>query len=504
MAYLVEWQVKAALIVVLMVVVFALFLSKDTLFNRNRIWLLSTLILPWIVPVLAMPASVRSIFFAERTIIELPDLAIPLSNQVATPNQSSFTWEWSHLFITIYLLVSLVLMIRLVWGYIYLVKLKGKSKKLKVRGLNLYLLDDEEINPFSFFQSVFVPQSVMEQSNRDHILNHEQAHCRQWHSIDITLAEWMLILQWWNPFAWWLRKLIAQNHEFCVDKAMMQTTEEPKQYQYSLINYLPGSTSLRLVNNFSQSLIKKRIIMMNNTIQNKFKTQLKGVFIAFLTAIAMLACTDSDKVSSDKVVETLAGSRAVINYEDGTNYSVVLTDKGLVEESENIKGAQFILNGEIADWSLLKGLKTHEIKSLGQIPVGQNFKDVLSADNNGAIFVMTKGFEIPKSDQSISDQIIYLNGERYTKDINSISPDNIEAINVLKGEAAIAKYGEDHSQGVIEITTKDFESTSHDLESNSSNEVVVVGYGKMEDNTVNNIVKKGDNVQPEIIIDKNK
>ena len=504
MTYLIEWQIKAALIVTLMVIVYALFLSKDVMFTRNRIWLLSALFMPWIVPVLAMPASVRSILFAERTAVELSDIAILFTDQTSVATQNAYVWHWSHLLVGVYLLISLVFVVRLVWGYIYLLKLKGKSKKLKVKGLNLYLIEDKDINPFSFFQSVFVPQNVMEQADRDHILNHEQTHCRQWHSIDITLAEWMLILQWWNPFAWWLRKLIAQNHEFCVDKAMLQVSEEPKQYQYSLINYLPGSTNLRLVNNFSQSLIKKRIIMMNNTIQNKFKTQLKGVFIAALTAIALLACTDSDKTTSDNEVETLTGARAVIEYEDGTSYSVVLTDNGLVEEVGNLKGAQFILNGEVVDWNLLKGLNADQIRSLGQIPVGQNFKGVLSADNNGAIFVITKDYELPKSEQSISDQIIYLNGERYTEDINSISPDDIEAISVLKGEAAVEKYGEDHSKGVIEITTKDFENISTGLEGASQEEVVVVGYGKMEDNTVDKIVKKSDEVQPKIVIDMNK
>jgi TonB-dependent SusC/RagA subfamily outer membrane receptor len=38
--------------------------------------------------------------------------------------------------------------------------------------------------------------------------------------------------------------------------------------------------------------------------------------------------------------------------------------------------------------------------------------------------------------------------------IESLSPDNIESISVLKGETAIAKYGEKGKNGVIEITTK--------------------------------------------------
>ncbi|MBS2099057.1 M48 family metalloprotease, partial [Carboxylicivirga linearis] len=219
MAYLIEWQVKAAIMVALMVIVFALFLSKDALFNRNRIWLLSTLFVPWIIPLLAMPLSVKSILFAPEAELDLTTLSIPVTVQANTTVKAASVFDWSYLLMAVYILISLVFVVRLLWGYAFLLKLKGKSKKLKENGFNLYLLEDREINPFSFFQSVFVPQSVMEQNDRDHILNHEQTHCRQWHSVDITLAEWMLILQWWNPFAWWLRKLIAQNHEFCVDKA---------------------------------------------------------------------------------------------------------------------------------------------------------------------------------------------------------------------------------------------------------------------------------------------
>ncbi len=39
-------------------------------------------------------------------------------------------------------------------------------------------------------------------------------------------------------------------------------------------------------------------------------------------------------------------------------------------------------------------------------------------------------------------------------DMNKISPDNIQSINVLKGEKATAKYAEKGANGVVEITTK--------------------------------------------------
>ena len=40
------------------------------------------------------------------------------------------------------------------------------------------------------------------------------------------------------------------------------------------------------------------------------------------------------------------------------------------------------------------------------------------------------------------------------KEMESIDPNTIKAINVLKGEAAIEKYGEKGKNGVIEIKLK--------------------------------------------------
>jgi TonB-dependent SusC/RagA subfamily outer membrane receptor len=39
-------------------------------------------------------------------------------------------------------------------------------------------------------------------------------------------------------------------------------------------------------------------------------------------------------------------------------------------------------------------------------------------------------------------------------DMNKINPSNIASINILKGEKAKDKYGENGVNGVVEITTK--------------------------------------------------
>ena len=57
--------------------------------------------------------------------------------------------------------------------------------------------------------------------------------------------------------------------------------------------------------------------------------------------------------------------------------------------------------------------------------------------------------ELPK------DVLYIMDGKEISeKDMKDLSPNMIQSINVLKGEAAIKKYGDKAKNGVVEITTK--------------------------------------------------
>lgn len=555
MAYLIEWQVKAAIIVALLVVVFVVFLSRDAMFKRNRFWLLSALFAPWIVPLIAMPVSVKALLLTPEKAVDLTTLSIPLTTVSNDVNQHVSSIDWPGLILALYLLVSLVFTVRLFWGYASLIKLKRKSKKSEFKGLNLYLLNNEEINPFSFFRSVFVTQSVMEQADRNHILNHERAHCLQWHSVDITLAEWMLILQWWNPFAWWLRKLIAQNHEFCVDKAMMQISDEPVQYQYSLINYLPGGKSLKLVNNFSKSLIKKRIIMMNNKTDRRLFKTVKSFVVVVVTFIVLAAFTNPDKTvkrkNEQQQVENIKSAADLHKFfAQNIKYPVLAVENNITGDvAVNVAIRK---NGKVGKAKIGSATGDNVVKLENIVVVGyateSGASEVSSAsitdleeevkrlmaklprvddvDFRGKTMELKVSFLLQEKEQGADTilSIIYVNGERYQGDINSISPDEIASMNVLKGESAVEKYGDDHKQGVIEIRTKDIaEDKGIDTFKNengiavrvdkinhvksgsvmqSSDDVKVIGYGSAKKSNHKGFLVRGDdNVNPLYIVD---
>lgn len=85
-----------------------------------------------------------------------------------------------------------------------------------------------------------------------------------------------------------------------------------------------------------------------------------------------------------------------------------------------------------------------------------------------------------------SKALVVLDGKVTNKPLSEISPDVIAEIHVLKGEQAVAKYGEKGKDGVIEITTKKNTVASPDKQK----EVTVTGYGKEENRDVFVIVEE--------------
>jgi TonB family protein len=61
---------------------------------------------------------------------------------------------------------------------------------------------------------------------------------------------------------------------------------------------------------------------------------------------------------------------------------------------------------------------------------------------------------IGSNDQKKAQPLFILNDEVYESELKEIDPEDIESINVLKGESAITKYGDKAINGVVEIITK--------------------------------------------------
>ena len=168
-----------------------------------------------------------------------------------------------------------------------------------------------------------------------HILTHESIHVKQNHSFDVLLAKVFCGLFWINPIIWFYRKAMLQNLEFIADKETIQQIENKYQYQITLLKVVTHQHNLSITNQFYQSLIKKRIVMLH-TNQSHKRNVLKYAFILPVLVGFMLL------FQVETVAQVKENKTAPKTYAVSTSFSSIMTkntsDKELKELEKTFTG----------------------------------------------------------------------------------------------------------------------------------------------------------------------
>lgn len=117
--------------------------------------------------------------------------------------------------------------------------------------------------PCSFGNTIFINPALYDWETYNQILIHEKVHISGRHTLDILLAEMAVVLQWFNPFAWLYRREVENNLEFLADASVLEQVERSA-YQLSLLRVSAPHLPFSITNNYNQSLLKRRIVMMNS------------------------------------------------------------------------------------------------------------------------------------------------------------------------------------------------------------------------------------------------
>lgn len=246
---------------------FISFFKNDTFYLRNRILLISSLLIPFIIPVLKTPSYFGGevITITNNTISELlqPSEGI---NSITPDKISSF--NFNNICIYIYFSILLLILIKGILGV-------TKTYRLIRNGIILdsnfpkIVISDQQHSPFSFFPYIVIPRNIYNSGNYIQILEHESAHIRQAHTFDLLLNELVIAFQWFNPFVWLIKKSILLNHEFLADRFSLREAENIKEYQYNLLNASISASGIPFTHSFG-NLIKTRVIMINKKPSSRY------------------------------------------------------------------------------------------------------------------------------------------------------------------------------------------------------------------------------------------
>ncbi|MBR8537124.1 TonB family protein [Carboxylicivirga sediminis] len=302
MNLIVNYLFESSLILGLLTIFYRFVLHYEPRFKFNRFYLLLSLMAAAVVPLLTF-SFYRTItpegnVYVGNVLGAITVYAQNTKEAVVPVVAQSSAFKW------LYMVGCLGLLLRLLYGFVRLGGLAGKVKLVSFNGYKVADLPGQ-FNPFSFFNVVFVNQSRYSEKELEQIMIHELTHVRLKHSWDVLLLELLLIVQWFNPFAWFLRSMLKELHEFQADKQVLDKGYSAKSYKELLLFQATGARLLP-VNNFNQSLTKKRFTMMKKDNIQKL-LGLKSVFaIVTMTMVAVLfACElrDEEPAMTEEAIE---------------------------------------------------------------------------------------------------------------------------------------------------------------------------------------------------------
>ena len=284
----------------LFLLVYELFLKKETFFTYNRAYLLLTPVLALLLPLLKIPALQAAI--PAETFVVLPEVFIGgNSAEAASQNFSGTTAEvapainWWLLVYAGGFLFSL--------GFFFnkfrvLKQLFAHKPVSKNDEMKLVEVPNSRI-ACTFYNTIFLGEELSEKE-KEQILSHELVHVKQKHTLDLLFFEILRIIFWFNPLIYIYQSRISALHEFLADAGVVKNVKKHDYFQ-QLLNSAFNTEDISFINQFfNHSIIKKRIVMLQ---KSKSKSVLKFKFLIILPLmlgmLTYVSCSDDSPHSSE-------------------------------------------------------------------------------------------------------------------------------------------------------------------------------------------------------------
>lgn len=282
------YLIKANVLLALCYAGYACLARRDTFLGCHRAYLLASLLLPFALPLLAQSALGVPLFAwtasadgaAREAAWQLPAFVVAAGGaEAAGPLARA-----AAIVLGVWATGAALLSARVAGQLISLARTARRCRRTRTGGVAVRLLPAGSA-PFSFFRLIFLPTDAVTAESAADILTHERVHARQWHSVDVMLAELVCACCWFNPFAWLLRRELRANLEYLADRGVLAAGYGRRSYQYHLLGQTYPKAAAHLYN-YSHVLLKKRIQMMNKP---RSQSAWRAKYLLSLPLVCLLA-----------------------------------------------------------------------------------------------------------------------------------------------------------------------------------------------------------------------
>jgi hypothetical protein len=259
-------------------------LYNERFHQWNRFYLLAAMLLSVVVPLVEIPLIAEEQPQGLIYVIEtLPATIVAKAGPIITTEQII----WAAV-----MLVSIILLLRLAWGLYLTIYKPYRNGEVSSRDDIDVVITETPSAPYSFFRLLFWRSDMDPDSpHGKRVLLHELTHIREKHSADKLFVELLLVVYWFNPFFWLIRKELYVIHEFLADRKAIEQNNGAAFAEMILQTMNAGHLS-PLTNPFFSSHVKRRLKMITTSKKPQF-TYLRRIsaLVAMVTLSFVLMLT---------------------------------------------------------------------------------------------------------------------------------------------------------------------------------------------------------------------
>ena len=497
------YQGKTAIALAVFYMFYRLLLSKETFHRLNRIVLLATAALSFVLPFCVI--TFKKIVVLPATPVSSEPIVGEVAETVATVQEVSEP-IWPLILCLLFAAGALMILVKAFVSIISIKRIISNGSRETLESGETLIITENGTAPFSWMKYIVISREDYE-SGYSQILTHEKAHIALKHSWDILFVDMITALQWFNPAIWMLKADLRALHEFEADDAVLRSGANIKEYQYLLIKKAVSKSGYSVANSFNHSTLKARITMMLNQKSSR-KGAWKALYVLPLVGIS-LAATAETKVDyqyegqqPEAVADTLGNKgnenwHKVSSGEPTSFRKKNLHDGKIITDLENnmitvifynVDGREcktqfidinpnediYIHNGVYANEAIFNKVAAEDPEAVIMVGYLKNNKEVRVVVTPSEVYVT--GIVIlreQKEDDPIKVNVRDAEGKEVPVDpskllfvvdgkpkpegysMNQIDPHTIESVKILKAKEAQDKYGKyAENKDVIEISTK--------------------------------------------------
>ena len=280
--YILEFMLCSALFYAL----YRLLLEGRTSRRAARTYLVGSMLLAVVIPMLELPLYPADTIYYEVPIITLaePQAVTEVANAVTMPHTVDWWQVLTAVVVALYAIIAALNMGRMAWRIVLIYRLRQRSQ---LTIYETYTLAENDVvrEPFSFWRTIFLSR-IYTPRVREQIIAHEASHIRPLHTAERLTLEALRCVAWFNPFVWVTATALVEVQEWEADQDVLHQGYDVYEYRQLIFRQLFGYNP-DITCGLKSQTSKKRFLMMTTTKRGKLSLVRYGAVIPLVAAMIL-------------------------------------------------------------------------------------------------------------------------------------------------------------------------------------------------------------------------